>query len=242
MELEYDLYNNGNIVYFKNVIKNHEEIIAGLNSFENNLITKWYPWGKKYATSNQQKQSLELLDYGVAKSIYNPNIDYKKELNECHFIYNSINEAVLKCINEYTKILNIDTNSNPKIESNGFVVGRYNPGQTIGAHIDCPYDDLEHSFVIYLNDNYNGGEIDFYNLNLRIKPVAGSIIMFKSSDPYHEHGTKPADDYKYMSPYFWRMGPSQGFIPYGTSVEEYFEYFDDEKNITDDFETLQRYI
>lgn len=34
------------------------------------------------------------------------------------------------------------------------------------------------TFVFYLNDDYEGGEIHFPELNLKVKPKAGSVIMF----------------------------------------------------------------
>jgi predicted 2-oxoglutarate/Fe(II)-dependent dioxygenase YbiX len=35
--------------------------------------------------------------------------------------------------------------------------------------------------VTYLNDDYEGGEIEFTDLNISLKPKAGSTIMFPAS-------------------------------------------------------------
>lgn len=43
--------------------------------------------------------------------------------------------------------------------------------------------------VFYLNDDYHGGEIYFPNLGLEIKPEAGSVVCFPTSEKY-EHGVK----------------------------------------------------
>lgn len=40
------------------------------------------------------------------------------------------------------------------------------------------------SALAYLNDNYEGGEIEFPVFGIKIKPKAGSIILFPSNFPY----------------------------------------------------------
>jgi prolyl 4-hydroxylase len=40
------------------------------------------------------------------------------------------------------------------------------------------------TFMIYLNDDYEGGETEFYFLNKKIKPKTGKAILFKNTDDY----------------------------------------------------------
>jgi hypothetical protein len=48
----------------------------------------------------------------------------------------------------------------------------------MGAHRDNELDDtVLFGVVIYLNDNYEGGEIYYQDLNLTIKPKARSMII-----------------------------------------------------------------
>jgi predicted 2-oxoglutarate/Fe(II)-dependent dioxygenase YbiX len=48
----------------------------------------------------------------------------------------------------------------------------------MGAHKDNELDDsVLFGVVIYLNDNYDGGEIYYQDLNLTIKPKARSMII-----------------------------------------------------------------
>jgi len=44
--------------------------------------------------------------------------------------------------------------------------------------------DRDLSFLIYLNDDYEGGELSFYNLNYRVRPRAGAAILFPSGRRY----------------------------------------------------------
>jgi hypothetical protein len=69
---------------------------------------------------------------------------------------------------------------------------RQPPGANMVAHID-PINDIgngskrEYAAIIYLNDNYDGGEISYINFGIKIKPEAGSLIIFKTGPDYlHE--------------------------------------------------------
>jgi len=238
--MEYEVFNE-KIFYFKNAIPNSKEIIDYINKTSNNVITDWLPWGNQYAFSLEQerdwkKEGIVSPDFGSAKCIYNiiDNVaDRDKVYTDSYWVFKSIDDAVNKCSEIYADLMKIDTKHNPKLSSGGYVIGRYNAMSSRGPHTDCPYDDLEHSYVIYYNDDYEGGELKFVKHNLTIKPEAGSIIMFKSSDLENEHEALYPKGYKYITPHFWRMGPSQGFIPYGTKIE------DSTKNITHDFLNLK---
>ena len=65
---------------------------------------------------------------------------------------------------------------------------KYEKHQYVTKHYDCltpeevyAYDkNYQHlfSFIIYLNDDYEGGELVFDKLNLKIKPQAGDAYMW----------------------------------------------------------------
>ena len=54
------------------------------------------------------------------------------------------------------------------------------PGLKIGV-------DTPHGMVLYLNDDYKGGEIYYPNLEIAIKPEAGSLVMHPGTEEYF-HG------------------------------------------------------
>jgi prolyl 4-hydroxylase len=56
---------------------------------------------------------------------------------------------------------------------------QYNPNEKI----------ITHGFVVYINDDYDGGEIFYPNKNISIKPVARSLVMHPGNKEY-EHGVK----------------------------------------------------
>jgi hypothetical protein len=108
---------------------------------------------------------------------------------------------------------------------------KYRPGCSMGAHFDAQAGDesIKWSIVVYVNDNYDGGELSFIirpydlrnpkNSHLRplddvddprnvelvdftIKPKAGQALIFPSTHPYkHQVHTMKSGD-KYMFPGF----------------------------------------
>ena len=46
--------------------------------------------------------------------------------------------------------------------------------------------------ILYLNDDFKGGETHFPNFGVQCKPKAGTLLMFKS-DEVHEHGVRPVE-------------------------------------------------
>lgn len=67
----------------------------------------------------------------------------------------------------------------------GFNVLKYQTGQEYQAHSDGgTLSGRAFSPIVYLNDEYTGGEIEFVNFNVKIKPKPGMLIIFPSNYPY----------------------------------------------------------
>lgn len=70
------------------------------------------------------------------------------------------------------------------------VIQRQQPGTILAVHFDQGDNpDLEKAVIIYLNDDFNGGELFFPEHNFQIKPPARSMIMFPGTEDYM-HGVK----------------------------------------------------
>ena len=82
-------------------------------------------------------------------------------------------------------------------------IHRLKNGWNMDAHIDDgnSISNMIYSSVIYPNDNYIGGEINFVNLGIKIKPIAKSIILFPSN---LEHCVEPVigNNIRYSCPGF----------------------------------------
>jgi hypothetical protein len=67
----------------------------------------------------------------------------------------------------------------------GFNLLKYQTGQEYKAHYDGPTSS--HRFIspiLYINDDYTGGELEFVFQNLKIKPSAGMLALFPSNYAY----------------------------------------------------------
>jgi predicted 2-oxoglutarate/Fe(II)-dependent dioxygenase YbiX len=74
-----------------------------------------------------------------------------------------------------------------------FTINRFKSGDSMPVHSDRgPYEtnnDILHGFVIYLNDDYEGGEIYYPKKFLSIKPKKYSLVVHPGSEEY-EHGVR----------------------------------------------------
>jgi prolyl 4-hydroxylase len=76
---------------------------------------------------------------------------------------------------------------------------KYSPGQRFKMHRDGSYkrNDTEKSFftfLLYLNDDFEGGETEFQDLFM-IKPKTGNLLVFYH--PYKHEGKLLVSGYKY---------------------------------------------
>lgn len=185
--IDYKVYSEY-ILFFPNIINNPEDLV---NSIENNhgkMISKWQEWSDFSNT----------FVYGDRKYVSGHEVGTEEENDIFNTIYSSMNDAG----KIYKDLFNISTTLN--IGKN-FVINKYNEDCEMGSHVDYNEDnkDLEYSFVVYLNDNYDGGEIFFKNQNVKIKPTAGSIIIFPSKEPFFHESLVCRNGRKIFIPHFW---------------------------------------
>jgi Rps23 Pro-64 3,4-dihydroxylase Tpa1-like proline 4-hydroxylase len=91
-----------------------------------------------------------------------------------------------ECIKDYQKKYNIVMEY---MEAINFV--KYGPGQHFQTHADHGFSYIcTVSSVMYLNDEYEGGELYFPNFDLIIKPEYGDIVLFPSTFIY-SHAALP---------------------------------------------------
>jgi predicted 2-oxoglutarate/Fe(II)-dependent dioxygenase YbiX len=181
------------IHYYEDVIKNPYALIKDIEETDSLLnsstsITKWKEW----------KASDDSYDFGYQK-IINPSII--DETNERLISINKkVRNAIVNSSKDYANEHNIDLGYLTPIS-----IAKYSTGKEMGSHIDS-YDDERSpvlSVVLYINDNYDGGELYFKEQEVLIKPTAGSLIAFPSVDPYYHQSMVVTKGLKYMSPGFW---------------------------------------
>lgn len=173
-----------NILYCENIFDDSSKIIDLIEELDSipslyNVITKWEPW---------QEIENPAFVYGDKKNIA---ITKFSQINnkDCKYLIDSIKNALFTCYDKYFEeqpSLNKDGYREPY---GSFSIKKWNQDMFMLPHTDGYKDNHSISFtmMLYLNDDYEGGEIVFSNQNLIIKPKAGSLLMFPSKDPFtHE--------------------------------------------------------
>jgi hypothetical protein len=167
-----------NIYYYTNVLDSVSEV---LEYAKNNLV-----WSEWLASGSDEV-------YGEITGSKNPLPDQISYL---------IRDSIKKCLDHYCS----ETSNSFGWIPNFYTIQKYNVGAHMGPHtdsLDITQDKSPTiSIVFYLNDNYEGGEIEFINQGIKIKPEAGSIVIFPSYPPYTHDPLPTISGDKYMSPAF----------------------------------------
>ena len=99
----------------------------------------------------------------------------------------NLENAVASCFRELiAPRYNCEFKAYEPVQFLGYPVGGHYVGHNDGEHFNYETRQWERimdrdvSFLFYLNDQYGGGELEFYDLGLTIKPKKGMMIAFPS--------------------------------------------------------------
>jgi hypothetical protein len=182
---------------YRNVLKNPSEMYSIMNESEKTsegkyFLTNWDPWAH-FGTYSQKKDMSQV------------SLDIQKEemfLKEKKFV-EEVEEAYNKVLLDYVERHGIVlpegwrfsgcsySKYNAKIDSlQNNMTMQYHTDH-ITSQRDMPGDKFFLTCTMYINDDYDGGDIEFY-INgdlINHKPKAGDILVFPSTEPYF-HGVK----------------------------------------------------
>jgi len=86
----------------------------------------------------------------------------------------------------------------PELVHEEYQMLKYQTGQEYKAHADGGTNiGRAVSAIVYLNNDYEGGEIEFPNFGVKIKPEPGMLILFPSTYPYAHIAHPVTDGTKY---------------------------------------------
>jgi hypothetical protein len=151
------------------------------------------------------KWSDAMVGYNVKMPDYRDCVDLKMspshwqyltpEFEEVKKCYEDVETNLKKCLTHYESLYNFKMDY---MEAINFV--RYNPGQHFAVHADHGFSyTCTLSSVMYLNDDYEGGELWFPYLNINFKPQAGDIVLFPSTYIYAHSSLKVKSGVKYSA-------------------------------------------
>lgn len=186
-ELQPDLVVGGCIEVFENAWPNPEETISLI---ENECLNpdsgvNWSPATTIGQGLDQEaRTNLHLGITESAKYINNPIAQN---------IHNQMYLLLLASTIPYAKKYGVD-----EMYHESYSMLKYSGGQHYKAHADGETaTGRSISAICYLNDNYDGGEIEFVNFGIKIKPEKGMLILFPSNYAYKHIAHPVTDGIKY---------------------------------------------
>lgn len=114
--------------------------------------------------------------------------------------------AYKKCTDFYNVKLRV-------FNKNEVTLIRFDKEYAMNAHADTTGD---FAVIYYINDDYDGGEINFPEFNLKIKPNANSFILFPSNENYVHEVLKNIGKERYSSTLWFNFEGS----PYRGNINE----------------------
>lgn len=195
------------LVRYKAILKEPEETINRIKSLQERLAAKehgdrftivrdWEAWW-----DDHMPKPFNYKFFIWRHGEIDPNDYYAKELIEiADGLYGGLDEA----FNHYSTELYPFAKNSVKSEEPLDGVLRYEKdGGHLPAHSDLGVSSRLISTVSYLNDNYTGGEIEFRQSGVSIKPDAGDIVFFPSNFLYIHEVMPITEGTRYSMPHWY---------------------------------------
>lgn len=174
-ELEPSITLGGCINIYENAWPNPEETIALLEQ-ECSKADSGMSWARAETIgrgTNQQARTNYNLDLTGAAKVNNNRV--------AQDIHNQYYITLLSGCSTYVKQFGFEE----PLFHEPYGVLRYSGGQEYTAHYDGSTSiGRAISALVYLNDDYEGGELEFTNFKIKIKPEPGMLILFPSNYAY----------------------------------------------------------
>lgn len=175
------------IMVYSNAIEQHESLV---NDIEEGMISARLEWKEaKIKTEGEvvvNKESRDTLSITVPYS----NVEITDSIGFQDTFFATLSNLFLKFLSP----LELDYQRNYRLATtwhDQYSILKYGIGQKFIDHIDDHVDYLRRmSTIYYLNDNYEGGELNFPRFNITYKPVANDFIIFPSNYIYN-HSVSP---------------------------------------------------
>lgn len=174
------------IYLYKNILKEDFKLIERIenlisNNDNNHPFFKWSEALVGYSES--RKDYRDCVDFKVQES---DTVLARGKYKDLKDVYFTVKNNLYQCLNHYESQYNLKMDY---MEAINFV--RYGVGQHFQVHADHGFSyTCTVSSVMYLNDNYEGGELWFPHLDVTLKPDYGDIVLFPSTYIY-SHASLP---------------------------------------------------
>lgn len=185
-----------NVIVYRNMLRDPEKAYEIMRKSEAEadgryFLEKWTPWSH-FGTYAQKKWGQELDETEKTQEFYE-----EKSLDD------EISAAYNKAVSHYSKHTGIDFPENAYYSGHSYCkyfddLDNLKNNMTMQYHTDyiisqkdMPGAKFHTTCTFYINDNYGGGDLEFFidGKLINHKPQAGDLVVFPSTDPYF-HGVK----------------------------------------------------
>jgi hypothetical protein len=169
-----------------------------------------------------------LIKEQTSPSSLNPYPEYyKKRFGGTSLPYNDVVMDIMKKYSDKSNQVHKEINGfvNPIYTFKGFG-SHWTSGTKGGLHLDAqdPEPWIEFSTVIYLNDEFEGGQIFFPNQNFVYTPKKYSAVFFPSAGSEYIHGiTTVTSGHRYTALYMHTSIPEHADPEFSANKELYPE-------------------
>lgn len=179
------------LVYYKNVIEDPAKLIKDIENLEHDYnlssqkhdtqVAPWVAWRNDSAGTNEI--------FCWQKFI--PQVQHIKEddpfRDQQINISSQLFGALEKTLEHYSNVLYPFAAKNIKSRERSMHLLRYDQSGYLPAHQDQGVSTRVLSVLLYLNNDYEGGELTFRHSGITFKPEPGSVLFFPSNFLYvHE--------------------------------------------------------
>jgi predicted 2-oxoglutarate/Fe(II)-dependent dioxygenase YbiX len=183
----------GAIAVYEDVWADHEKTIAEVLEFTSDIDSniRFIPSktnGDMHSGNNTVQSIRTSSGLSITKAARSNEV-FRQINNRCY-------ELISSAVHNYKAMFKIEADIK-YVETYGLL--KYSSGEEYKYHYDGDTESKRSiSVLIYLNDDYTGGEIEFPNFKIKIKPKAGTLMLFPSNYAYGhiahpvESGTKYA--------------------------------------------------
>lgn len=172
---------NKNVFVIKNFLTNEE--VSGLMSIAESASQE--EWSKHYMAGLKELSYRKFGRTDLENMIAEGIVEVTQNWSDKNLA------APQEYSNEIDKRLREVFSFDNEISFNGIgTIQRMPEGSNLMEHVDDHSDpSIVWAAVVYLNDDFNGGELYFKNLDIQIKPRPGSLVIFPGTNEY-EHGVR----------------------------------------------------
>jgi predicted 2-oxoglutarate/Fe(II)-dependent dioxygenase YbiX len=148
--------------------------------------------------NSEWKQSGTFIEeFSEKRTSYSVNLKKAAESGDplSKIVFNQIYHSIENSIKEYKNIFSFEED----LWHEPYTLLKYESGQGYDSHYDGNTKTARAlSVLIYLNDDYLGGEIEFNYFNIKVKPKSNSLLIFPSNFAYTHTAHEVIDKTKYV--------------------------------------------